>query len=170
MSEQLDKLAWRLYCEETQNDLDVRDFWEELSERVKEEYRDKAKRILVFERWPEIGNKAYIIKGERIVSRTDNLRKLIWYAGHNKVKSVTVTQLTPRQTSFSDPNARLFIEFADGAMGGSDFASFQVCVSFVAERLRKWMGDRKPIFRTVTAQREKLRQYTEERYCIRIHE
>lgn len=39
----LDKLAWYLYCQETAGTMDVRDFWDELSDSVKEIYRAKAR-------------------------------------------------------------------------------------------------------------------------------
>lgn len=37
-----DHIAWAIYCRETAGDLDVRDSFEQLSDRVKEIYRKKA--------------------------------------------------------------------------------------------------------------------------------
>jgi len=89
----------------------------------------------------------YIIKDDRIISRTKDLRKLIWYAGKFKVKEVSVTRLFPRQPL--DATARLFIDFSNGAFCGTDFASFQICVDFVKARIRNWQDygyGRKPVF------------------------
>lgn len=88
----------------------------------------------------------YIVKDGRIISRTKDLRKLIWYAGKFRVKEVTVTKLFPQQYA----TARLQIEFANGAFCGTDFASFQICVDFVKARIKNWQDygyGRKPVFR-----------------------
>ena len=47
MTDNIDKLAWHLYCRETAGGLDVADFWDDLPERVKKIYRDKALAIPV---------------------------------------------------------------------------------------------------------------------------
>ncbi|AKE44882.1 hypothetical protein AU106_gp251 [Sinorhizobium phage phiM9] len=41
MSE-LEEKAWELYCDETKGDIDVADFWHQLSSRVRELYLKKA--------------------------------------------------------------------------------------------------------------------------------
>lgn len=103
----------------------------------------------------------YIIHGKRIISQTKDLRKLIWYASKFKVKDVTVTRLIPRDTAPMDATARLQISFANGAICGTDFASFQACVSFVKARIKNWRGDRKPVFYIKTNEREGLGQRNE---------
>jgi hypothetical protein len=37
-----EELAWELYCEETKNSLDVRDYWEQLPKHVQELYLFKT--------------------------------------------------------------------------------------------------------------------------------
>jgi len=41
----VDDAAWELYCAETAGDMDARDFWDDLSEHVKEIYRAKISLI-----------------------------------------------------------------------------------------------------------------------------
>ena len=38
-----EEAAWRLYCADTAGDMDVRDFWEDLSPRVKAHYLNKVR-------------------------------------------------------------------------------------------------------------------------------
>ena len=38
----LEQLAWEIYCEETAGSMDVRNFWEELPERVQRMFIEKA--------------------------------------------------------------------------------------------------------------------------------
>ena len=37
-----EEAAWRLYCDETKGSMDVRDFWDDLSPRVKAHYLNKV--------------------------------------------------------------------------------------------------------------------------------
>lgn len=37
--------AWELYCEETKGGLDVKDFWEDLSETVQKIYLEKISQM-----------------------------------------------------------------------------------------------------------------------------
>lgn len=38
----LEQRAWEIYCEETAGDMDVRDFWEELPQVIKNHFLAKA--------------------------------------------------------------------------------------------------------------------------------
>ncbi len=38
----IEEQAWLLYCEDTAGDMDVRDYWEQLPERVQKIYLTKA--------------------------------------------------------------------------------------------------------------------------------
>lgn len=52
----LEEKAWSIYCYETRGDMDVRDFWWELSDYIKKQYISKAGMALVLEEWEKEKN------------------------------------------------------------------------------------------------------------------
>lgn len=56
----LEQAAWDLYCLETKHDLDVKDFWEELSQKIQQLYIKKVKQNKALKPCPRCGSVAEI--------------------------------------------------------------------------------------------------------------